>query len=77
MEKKTCEVKRSAAETKRIRMRKLAFDSIVEMIKDASVKTSDRLSAIKLLLDLTDEKGESEDSALTVVFENLPDGFAD
>lgn len=78
MQKENTGTRPRIAESKRIKMRRLAFDSIIEMVKDTELKPSDRLSAIKVLLDITEkQQQEPEDAALTVVFENLPEGFAD
>ncbi len=60
------------------KLRKLALDSIIEMVKDESLKSSERLSAAKALLDYLEKQPAADgENELMVVFENLPEGFAD
>ncbi len=60
------------------RLRKLALDTIISMVNDTELKPSDRLSAVKALLDYIKSQPEkAEDGAIRVIFENMPDGFAD
>ncbi len=60
------------------KLKKLALGAIVGMLKDESLKPSERLSAAKAILDyLEKQPSEDPDEALTVIFENLPEGFAD
>lgn len=69
-------VKRRAFSEKKLR--KLALDTMIDMVNDTDLKPSDRLNAIKALLDFVDKQApKSEDGVLNVIFENLPDGFAD
>ena len=60
------------------RLRKLALDTIISMVNDTELKPSDRLSAVKALLDYIKSQPEkAEDGAIRVIFENMPEGFAD
>ncbi|MBO4879785.1 MAG: hypothetical protein J5544_05955 [Clostridia bacterium] len=60
------------------RLKKLALDAIIGMIRDDELKPSDRLNAAKTLLDYLGKQTEADgDGELHIVFENLPDGFAD
>ncbi|MBR5948467.1 MAG: hypothetical protein IKZ82_07485 [Clostridia bacterium] len=60
------------------KLRKLALDTIISMVNDTELKPSDRLSAVKALLDYIKSQPEkAEDSAVRVIFENMPEGFAD
>ena len=58
------------------RLRRSVMRCVLSMIYDESLKPSDRLAAVKTLMDnfLTAENGSNE---LRVVFEGLEDGFAD
>ncbi len=69
--------KRSGAQSEK-RLRKLALDTIISMVNDTELKPSDRLSAVKALLDYIKSQPEkAEDDALRVIFENLPEGYAE
>lgn len=68
--------KRSVSSEKKLK--KLALDTIIEMVNDTALKPSDRLSAVKALLDyIRSQPEKAEDEAIRVIFENLPEGFAD
>ena len=59
-------------------LKKLALDAIISMVNDMELKPSDRLSAVKALLDYIKTQPEkAEDGAIRVIFENMPEGFAD
>lgn len=59
-------------------LKKLALDAIISMVNDTELKPSDRLSAVKALLDYIKTQPEKdEDGAIRVIFENMPEGFAD
>ena len=57
-------------------IRRLALRCVVEMIADEKAKSADRLSAVKTLMDYFLDKG-TDGEELRIVFENLPDGFAE
>lgn len=51
---------------------------VLELIcTDEKQKTSDRITAAKLLLEHTADKNEKSDGTLTVAFENVPIEFCE
>lgn len=60
------------------KLKKLALDSIIEMVKDDALKPADRLNAAKTLLDYLGKQADADgDGEVRIVFENLPEGYAD
>ena len=53
--------------------------ALVDMVKSEELKPSDRLSAIKTILDYAGKQAppEDTDAELRVVFDGLEEGFAD
>lgn len=59
-------------------LKRLALGTLTEMIRDDALKPADRLSAVKLLLDyLQKQPAASADTELHVIFDNMPEGYAD
>ncbi len=77
----------SPVRTRRIRistrLRRLthtALDCLDSILRDDTAKAADRISAAKLTLDIAlkqTQPTDKKDGTLTVVFENLPDGYAE
>ena len=59
------------------RLRRGVMRCVVSMIYDESLKPSDRLAAVKTLMDHFLSGGNGGAAELRVVFEGLEDGFAD
>ena len=59
-------------------IRRLALTCVVEMMQDEKSKPSDRLNAAKMLMDyfIKPLDGANEEE-IRIVFENLPDGYAE
>ena len=58
---------------------RLALKALVDMVTSEELKPSDRLSAIKTILDYAGKQAppEDTDAELRVVFDGLEEGFAD
>lgn len=70
--------RRRSSPTSEKKLRKLALDTIISMVNDTELKPSDRLSAVKALLDyIRSQPEKAEDDCIRVIFENMPEGFAD
>lgn len=82
MNRQTC-TRRTAPNTKKLRV--TALNALFDMMNDDAVKPSDRLNAIKVVLDYTDKADENalanadddESNLLRVVFENIPAEYAE
>lgn len=82
MTRQTCS-KRTAPNTKKLRV--TALNALFDMMSDDTIKPSDRLNAIKVVLDYTDKADETalanadndENNLLRVVFENIPPEYAE
>lgn len=61
------------------RLSRLALKALVDMVTSEELKPSDRLSAIKTILDYAGKQAPPEDTGaeLRVVFDGLEEGFAD
>ena len=61
------------------RLSRLALKALVDMVTSEELKPSDRLSAIKTILDYAGKQAppEDTDAELRVVFDGLEEGFAD
>lgn len=61
------------------RLNRLALKALVEMVTSGELKPSDRLSAIKAILDYAGKQmpPAETDSELRIVFDGLEEGFAD
>lgn len=61
------------------RLSRLALKALVDMVTSEELKPSDRLSAIKTILDYAGKQAppEDTDAELHVVFDGLEEGFAD
>lgn len=75
--------RRTAPNTKKLRV--TALNALFDMMSDETIKPSDRLNAIKVVLDYTDKVDEialanadsDENNLLRVVFENIPAEYAE
>ncbi len=75
--------RRTAPNTKKLRV--TALNALFDMMSDETIKPSDRLNAIKVVLDYTDKADEialsnvdsDENNLLRVVFENMPAEYAE
>lgn len=70
---------RAAGQILRTAPSRLALKALVDMVTSEDLKPSDRLSAIKTILDYAGKQAppEDTDAELRVVFDGLEEGFAD
>ncbi len=59
------------------RLRKMVRDCVLEMICDRDIKPSDRLSAVKTLMEYFMDKEGADSRTIRIVLDDVPDGFAD
>ena len=57
------------------KLKRMVRDCVLEMILDRELKPSDRLSAVKTLMEYFSEKDAGGE--VRIVLDSVPDGFAD
>ena len=70
-------VRRRRFPTNEEKLVRMVRNCVLEMIVDRENKPSDRLSAVKTLMEYFIAHDNANERELRVVFDDLPDGFAD
>ena len=60
------------------KLKRELMECVLEIVRDGAAKPTERLTAVKTMMDyFVNDKENGENGEVRVVFENLPDGFAE
>ena len=60
------------------KLRRELMECVLEIVRDGAAKPTERLTAVKTMMDyFVNDQGGADTGEVRVVFENLPDGFAE